>query len=458
MTAHLAEVAEEQFDVVIIGGGPAGMLTAYRLSRQGLAVQLYEATSEVGGRTHSAVVAGETVNTGAMFVYVGTESAALCDELGVETVPVEPKSFGVHQAGRTVIAADDAALLQGLDLPADATAQLARVLAAVRAEYLAYTDGTGLAAESQLLSTMTLAEHLGPLHPAVEAIVRNAVTGGSTADPDELSAQYALRYFASYLVRAAGHRRYIPLGMQEISNALLRRVPRGVISLDSRVSRVTQSEDGQGYEVMVSHPDGVFVSRARHVVFATPGPTTIELAPWLPEWKRNAIIRIPTGPTVTLSIVADSAGVTAWDDIFVIATVEPPFNLVLQPRASADVRPSSRGRTYFNCYLSADAEAARPGDDDAMTAQWLEYFYRVVPDARGRVLGTLVTRWPRCFAHPRPDRGRWLPQVQAATDGVHFAGDYTSATAGSHGAFGTAERVARELRASMALSSREEQF
>jgi protoporphyrinogen oxidase len=446
--------SDDQVEVVVIGGGPAGMLAAYRLTNLGLSVRGFEASSEVGGRTYTALVAGEAVNTGAMFVYVGTESEAICDELGVQTVPVTPATFGVHLGGRTVLAREDAELLAGLDLPAEAAAQLERVMREVRAEYDAYTGAGGLTAESVRLSRTTFTDHLGPLHPAVDGIIRNTVTGGSTASPDELSAQYALRYFASYLVRAKGHRRYIPLGMQEMSRALERRLPNGVMQRHSPLTAVTPATSGDGYELTVERAGRVFTCRARHVVFAVPGPGVGELAPWLPEWKLDAIAAVPTSPTVTLSIVLDSTGLTEWDDLFVIATVEPPFNLTLQPRASADVRPSEHGRTYFNCYLSADAEAAEPGDDEALTSEWLEHFYRVVPQARGRVLGTLVTRWTRCFAHPRPDRERVLPRVTAPIDGLHFAGDYASVTAGSHGAFATAERVVREIGESMALLRR----
>ena len=89
-------------DVAIVGAGPAGLGAAYRLRESGLAVKVFEELDHVGGRTRSATVAGEVVNTGAMFVYVGTESEAICRELGIETVPVTPATFGVSFGERTV--------------------------------------------------------------------------------------------------------------------------------------------------------------------------------------------------------------------------------------------------------------------------------------------------------------------------------------------------------------------
>ncbi len=431
-------------DVAIIGAGPAGLSAARRLTGSGCSVRVFEQNAEVGGRTRSVEVAGEVVNTGAMFVYVGTRSAELCNELGVETVAVSPRTFGVHQRGLTVLAYDDQQLIDGLGLPANASAQLASLLREVRSEYETYTGSAGLNAKSEQLARVSFSEHIGGLDPAVQAIVRNAVRGGSTADPDDLSAQYALRYFASYLVRAAGHRRYIPGGMQEMCKALELLLPAGMVVLNARVDGVSRTADGT-YTVRANEPAGPHHYAASHVVFATPGPAVLELAPWLPGWKVDSVRGVPTNPTVTLAIVLDSSNMPVGNDIFAVVTVGRLFNLVLQPRASADVQPSARGRTYFTCYLSADAVAAAPGDDAATTRAWLEDFFEVIPGARTRVLGTLLTRWPRCFSYPRADRSKFLTGVQAEHQGLHFAGDYTSTTAGSHGAFAEGERVAEEV-------------
>lgn len=441
--------ASRDLDVAIVGGGPAGLGAAYRLRDAGLHMRVFEKASTVGGRTRSVVLAGETVNTGAMFVYVGTESEAVCDALGVETVPVVPASFGVHQRGRTVIAQDDSQLVDGLELPPAAKAQLRRVLGEVRQEYERYTSSTGLREESRMLADVSLAEHLGPLDPYVDGIVRNAVTGGSTVRPELISAQYALRYFASYLVRASGHRLYIPRGMQDICEKLKLALDPGVLVLDSEVSQVA-AEQG-ACRVWVATEGRLESWRARHVVLAVPGPVVSELATWLPREKLAALGRVPSSSTTVLSVVLDSMGQHEWDDVFAVATVEPPFNLVVQPRASADTTPSTRGRTYLNCYLSGDAEVAAASDDEALTSGWLAHFDRVFPGARERVLGTRVTRWPRCFSYPSPRRESVLPAVRAQVGGVHFAGDYASSTAGSHGALVESARVAAEIRHAMRL-------
>jgi len=73
-----------------------------------------------------------------------------------------------------------------------------------------------------------------------------------------------------------------------------------------------------------------------------------------------------------------------------------------------------------------------------------------LPSARGRVLDTLITRWQRCFAYPAPGREALALAAQQPIDGLHFAGDYTSLSAGSHGALAEGRRVARDIIAYLA--------
>jgi len=436
-------------DVLIVGGGPAGLSVAYHLRRRGLQVAVLERDEAVGGRTLTADLAGVPVNTGAVWVYVGTESAAMCTELGIQTHPVSPPTFGVHLGDTTVLAREDSELIERLPLGPDARRQFADVLATVRKEYAKGVSAAGLTADSADLAGMTLVDQLGEVDDRVWEIVRNAVTGGSTADPADLSAQYALRYFASYLVRSEDHRLYIPTGMQTISNRLAEVLGDEIVRRGHDVQRVARRPEG-GFAAEVETPDGQVAYTADHVVLAVPGPGVVEVFPGLPADRARTIEQIRTSPTVVLSIAVDSKGVSEWDDLFLVATVDRPFNMVLQPFASTGAAPSERDRSYFNCYLSADTDVANAGDDAALAAEWLDAFYVVVPSARGRVLDTLVTRWQRCFAFPAPGREELSRAVQQPLDGVHFAGDYSSFTAGSHGALAEGRRVAGDILASRA--------
>ncbi|WP_285243201.1 FAD-dependent oxidoreductase [Pseudarthrobacter sp. fls2-241-R2A-127] len=75
------------------------------------------------------------------------------------------------------------------------------------------------------------------------------------------------------------------------------------------------------------------------------------------------------------------------------------------------------------------------------------------PELRGRVLGVHAQTWQHCFALLSPERASVLPELQRAVGWLHFAGDYTSETAGTHGAYSEGERVAAQIRAAMKPTS-----
>ncbi|HEU4629620.1 MAG TPA: NAD(P)/FAD-dependent oxidoreductase [Gemmatimonadaceae bacterium] len=80
----------ERVDVLVVGGGMAGLGCARRLAAAGLSVAVVEARDRPGGRIHTLRPPGATlpVELGAEFIH-GTPAGllALCAEAGVDTVP-----------------------------------------------------------------------------------------------------------------------------------------------------------------------------------------------------------------------------------------------------------------------------------------------------------------------------------------------------------------------------------
>lgn len=75
-------------DVIVVGAGFAGLSAARELTKRGHKVVVLEGRDRVGGRAHTATLAGVPVDLGATFVGPTQDAViALAAELGCETVP-----------------------------------------------------------------------------------------------------------------------------------------------------------------------------------------------------------------------------------------------------------------------------------------------------------------------------------------------------------------------------------
>ena len=87
-----------QTDVVIIGGGMAGLNAACYLARAGLSVTLFEKSANLGGRASSQNHDGYLFNRGIHAIYTGGATSEALQDLGITYHYGVPKeTFLLHQ-------------------------------------------------------------------------------------------------------------------------------------------------------------------------------------------------------------------------------------------------------------------------------------------------------------------------------------------------------------------------
>ncbi|MFK0004771.1 flavin monoamine oxidase family protein [Paenarthrobacter sp. NPDC090522] len=439
------------YDVAVIGGGPAGLAAAYNLERAGQKVVLLEETGRLGGRAKTVDIQGEPVNMGAMFVYAGTASHELALELGVPLTPFEPTTFGLHVNGETVVANDNDDLVNRLPLSDESREALRTFIQRASSEYFANTVDGQLRPATSGFGDESAQSRIDGLPKDVQELLTAAIRGGSVAPPSELSATYALRYFASYLVQEKKNRMVSLGGMEAIPAALARSLEHTDVFLNHRVESVTENVDRTwSLGTAATGPGGASSSNdsparllAKHVIISVPAPRIAAMVQ-LPEWKTDALKAVQTPGSTELGVVVDisSPELAHIDDWAFIAAAGRVFDVVINPRPGR-----KDGTAQFVCYGNTAGylkDANEP--DSSMLDEWLEEFLAVVPELRGHVVGAEIQSWEHCFSLLTPTRAAALPALQEPVNGtLHFAGDYSSETAGTHGAYAEAKRVSQHI-------------
>lgn len=433
-------------DIVVVGAGPAGLAVAYDLRDLDLNIQVLEAEEEIGGRTRSVQLAGAAVNTGAMFIYRGTRAEALARELGLETTPFHPATYGVHIDGVTSVAPSTLGVVSQLPLPEESKTALLGFMDGLASEYRETVSNGAITDKAAGLEQETVAARLEGLPQPARSVIEAAVRGGSVGDAAQLSAKYALRYLASYIAHEQNNRLYPVDGMQALPYALAGQLGHSTtVQTGIRVRSVVQ--EGGLLQVTVDDNGREQVLLARHVVMTVPAPQVPALCTGLPDWKRDALQAAETPGSTTVSIAADIRGLPEFGKWSFVSTVGRKFDCIINPQPG-DVPDD--GIVRFTCYGNSAGFIPGIENDEQQIQEWVEDFLRVAPELRGRIVGAVAGTWQHCFSVLSPKRNEALAELQRSVGNLHFAGDYTSETAGSHGAYQEAARVALLLRKELA--------
>ena len=257
-------------DVLIIGGGIAGLTTARHLTGAGLSVKLLEARDRLGGRIYTHRTKDFPVELGAEFVHGRPEEIfGLAAEAGIAIVPVEGQ-YRRKSNGKWADAGRLMAKVEKLfdEMPADKPDQ----------SFRNYLDG---AHESEEVKRQAL----------------RYVEGFHAADPSKVSVHSLIRD-AKAEEAIEGDRQFrIPGGYDALVNAMVDRIERS--RCDVVLNTAVREVQWRPGEVVARSADGDFHA-PRAIVTVPLGVLKskgLVFSPALPE-KEEAIQLLEMGPVV----------------------------------------------------------------------------------------------------------------------------------------------------------------
>ena len=261
-------------DVLIIGGGIAGLTAARRLTVAGLHITLLEARDRLGGRILTQHTAQYPVELGAEFIHGRPEEIlGLAAEGGVPFVPVEG-NYCRKANGSWVDAGHLMAEVNQLfsAMPTDGLDQ----------SFLHYLDRTGT---SEKLRQQAL----------------RFVSGFHAADPSLISVQSLVRDSRAEEAISGDYQYRMANGYESLVQAVVNRIDRKLC--DIRMNTVVNEVRWQKRQVVVRTSIGEF--QAPQAIITLPlgvlKAKSVAFSPALPE-KQNAISFLEMGPVIRVSL------------------------------------------------------------------------------------------------------------------------------------------------------------
>jgi hydroxysqualene dehydroxylase len=416
-------------EVIVVGGGLAGISAALRLADDGRAVTLIEGRPRLGGAAFSFRRGALTIDNGQhVFLRCCQAYRWLLDRLGVaEQVVLQPR------LDIPVLRADGRSArlrrLPGVPAPLHLSAALA---------------GYGLLSPADRLRAVRGALALRALNPADPALDRQTLGGFlrrhgqndatiaglwgiiATAtlniDPDQASLALAAKVFRTGLLDHApaadvGYAG-VPLGELHSTAAQRALAASGVqVLLGDRVESVEP-----GWVVRVGGPDGTQNWQADSVVLATPHRDALAAVPALAGTPVAAAEGLDAAPIVNVHVMYDRR-VT---DLSFAACVQSPVQWFFDRTDTSGFGREHPGGQYLAVTVSAADdvidEPSRP-----LRERFVAELARLIPAARDAVvLDAFVTRERRATFRQAAGSALLRPTSDSGLAGLWLAGAWTA--------------------------------
>jgi protoporphyrinogen/coproporphyrinogen III oxidase len=428
-------------DVIVIGGGIAGLGAAVRLMDRGLEPLVLEAESRVGGRMTTDRVNGFVVDRGVtLFGNAFGAMRALVKRLGLSPLVCKAKfSVGIQ----------DAAGCRGYrggrfeDLLLDRGISWRGRLASVRfgldlfRHHRALVHGFSTLADSlDGEDARTYFRRIGG-EELLERIFLPGLNGPVGGAVDTSSRVILMQVLWNLLVRGQWN---LTDGVDRIPEAAASQVK---VLTEARVLHVGLSSLGVQVEAEVKGKPQTF--RARAVIFALPGQLVPAIYPGLPDEIRATLARTQYSRIANAAVALSKPPNTSYAGYAFTGDVVPGAEIEMEHLRAPNRCPSGTGMAGVFLWDTPRRKRLDAGDE-SLKQQACEVVEQNFPECRGKVLFVHLVRWNIGIARFPPGRLREMTalrkQLATSNSPFDFCGDYLDGLS-SEGALRTGEQAAQ---------------
>ena len=436
-------------DVIVIGGGIAGVAAALRLKDRGLDALVLERESRVGGRMTTDRVNGFVIDRGVTLLGNGfVRMRSLVRRLGLASL-VGKGSFSVgiqdaagcrgYRSGRF----EDLLFDRGISLRARA-ACLRFGFDLIRHHRALVHGRSTLSGSLDGEDVRTYFRRIGG-EEVFERIFRPGLNGPVGGSVETSSRVILMQVIWNLLVRGQWT---LADGVDRIPETMASQVR---VVTEARVLHVEQRPKGVQVETEVKGRQQSL--RARAVIFAIPGQLVPELCPQLPAELRELLSRTQYSRIANAAVALSMPPSVPYAGYAFTPDVVPGAEIEMEHLRAPNRCPEGAGMA--GVFLWNTPEFRRlDANDESVKQQASEIVERTFPECRGKVLFVHLVRWNIGIAQFPPGRLLEMTALRKRLAAWDFpfdlCGDYLDGLS-SEGALRTgeesADRMATKLKA-----------
>lgn len=414
------------YDVIVAGGGGAGLTAAYRLGQAGRSVLIVDKETRLGGRTLSGI-AGNTYpyNLGTQF-FVGDVGplADLRRELGIEGRFISLSPLGLFMKGKFVETRSDLDMLMKIPISIPAKLSLAFYMKKFHAQAAKLFNPDWIETHSKQMSRLDsqyYSEAIRNIHPEALPFFRLLAGDICANQPEDVS---SIGGMVSTIAVGLGECFMADEGNESLQKAMLQRS--GATTLTG--AEIVSIRTYRDHVELTYVTDGIERTlTAKYIVSALPADVVLRIIPDLHPAKKAALSNVKYGPYVTGIFVTSEEGDARWRRIPAMVSLDTVFGFVVNqsfPFYGEDkVKP---GSVLFGLSFTDNAKILIEKDDDEIRQIFKRDILKIFPEMEKNLKEIVVQKWTHGLPGFRPGAFAETPLRSAPHGRIYFAGDYTA--------------------------------